>query len=109
VAPSISPAPCVTCPLRHVGCDEATLGRVLAVLDRLDWNDPDGARVYYEHLPVGSGVAGGAGGGVVVDGVWVNPGFKRYRVVGEDGSLVSALADVVLGRRAAVPAEAYRG
>src|SRR3954469_11137799 len=71
----------LTCPVRLVGCDAAALERVLAVLDRLDWDDPEGARIYYEHLPAGSGVAGGTGGGIVVDGVWMNPSFKRYRVV----------------------------
>jgi hypothetical protein len=55
-------------------------------------------------LDVGSGVAGGTGGGVVNDAVWVNPSFKRYGVLDEDLSLISALADVVLGRRTTVPA-----
>jgi hypothetical protein len=36
--------------------------------------------------------------------VWVNPSFKRYGVLDEDLSLISALADVVLGRRTTVPA-----
>jgi len=94
----------LTCPVRLVRCDATTLEAVLAVLDKLDWDDPEGARVYYEHLPAGSGVAGGTGGGIVVDGVWVNPHFKSHRAAGEDVSLATALADVVLGRRTTVPA-----
>jgi hypothetical protein len=62
--------------------------------------------VYFEHLPVGSGVAGGTGGGIVIDGVWVNPTFERHRAADEDVSLVSALTDLVLGRRTTVPTAA---
>ena len=51
----------LTCPVRLVRCDAATLEAVLGVLDKLDWHDAEGARLYYEHLPVGSGVAGGHG------------------------------------------------
>lgn len=83
----------LTCPVRHVGCDAAALASVLRALDKLDWDDPDGARVYYEHRPVGSGVAGGTGGGIVRDGVWVNPHFSA--------NIAADLADVVLGRRPA--------
>jgi hypothetical protein len=63
----------LTCPVRHVHCDEATLRLLLRDLDEHDWKDPEGTRLYYERAPVGAGIAGGTGGGVVTDGVWLHP------------------------------------
>lgn len=97
----------LTCPVRHVGCDAAMLDRVLAVFDELGWDDPEGARVYLEHLPAGTGVAGGSGGGAVVDGVWTTPDLEPWYVVDEGVPLAEALADVVLGRRMDIPAQPY--
>src|SRR5215207_1032281 len=97
----------LTCPVRLVHCDAATLERVLWILDELYWDEPDSARVYYEHRPVGSGVAGGSGGGVVGDGVWVHPELERW-VVDEGLGLTTALADVIRGRRTTIPAGPYR-
>jgi hypothetical protein len=97
----------LTCPVRHVGCDQPTLAAVLAVVDELAWDDPEGAGLFFEHLPAGSGVAGGSGGGAVVDGVWITPDLERWFVAGEDVRLADALAEVVRGRRPAVPAPPY--
>lgn len=63
----------LTCPVRLVRCDEAALRQLLLDLDEHDWNDPESTGLFYELLPVGSGVAGGTGGGVVADGVWLHP------------------------------------
>jgi hypothetical protein len=66
----------LTCPAGLVGCDEPTLRQLLHDLDGYDWNDPEGVGFYYEVAPVGSGVAGGTGGGVVTDGVWLHPDLE---------------------------------
>jgi hypothetical protein len=63
----------LTCPARVVECDEATLRRLLLDLDKHDWDDVEGVGLYYEVAPQGSGIAGGTGGGVVTDGLWLHP------------------------------------
>jgi len=37
---------------------------------------PGSAGVFYEHAPVGTGIAGGTGGGTVVAGIWLTPGAR---------------------------------
>ena len=37
------------------------------------WSDRRGARIVYEVVPIGKHVAGGMGGGQVVDGLWLHP------------------------------------
>jgi hypothetical protein len=63
----------LTCPARLVHCDEPALRQLLHDLDKHDWNDPEGVGLYYEVAPVGSGVTGGSGGGVVTDSLWLHP------------------------------------
>lgn len=46
---------------------------LLSELDSMAWDDPDGARVYFESLPTGSEVAGGMGGGLVTSDLWLHP------------------------------------
>jgi len=66
----------LTCPARLVHCDEPTLRQLLHDLDEHDSNDPEGVGLYYEVAPVGSGVAGGTGGGVVTDRIWLRPDLE---------------------------------
>jgi len=73
-----------------VCCSEDTLADLLLAIDNREWNDPDGARVYYERHTTGSSLAGGMGGGVVTDKVWVHPRLD---------SLESAIVEVLAGRR----------
>ena len=42
-------------------------------LDKHYWNDDEGAGLYYEDAPTGSGIAGGTGGGVVTDALRLHP------------------------------------
>ena len=65
----------LTCPVRHIRCEETALRQLLEDVDALGWGDMSGAGMFYEILPVGSGVAGGMHGGVVVDGLWLHPWF----------------------------------
>ena len=62
----------LTAPLRLVRCDPAALRPLAVELDRELWDDADGVEVSFLRVPVGGSVAGGMGGGVVVDGVWVH-------------------------------------
>jgi hypothetical protein len=63
----------LTCPVSLVRCDETTLGRLLNELDVHVWNDPEMAGLFYERAPIGTGIAGGTGGGIVTEGVWLHP------------------------------------
>ena len=67
----------LTCPARLIRCDEPTLRQLLLDLDTRDWNDPEGVGLYYEVAAFGSGVAGGSGGGLVTDSVWLHPALER--------------------------------
>jgi Protein of unknown function (DUF4240) len=63
----------LTIPMSQVTCDESALKQLLLDIDAMCWSDTRGARVVYEVIPVGAGVAGGMGGGRVVDGLWLHP------------------------------------
>ncbi len=63
-----------TCPVRRVLCSETVLQRLLEGLNSLAWGDGEG--LYYEVLPIMSGVWGGMGGGAVIDGVWIHDEFE---------------------------------
>jgi hypothetical protein len=67
----------VVCPAPLIHCSEAALGRLLRDLDKIAWecNDGEGAALFYERRPPGSGVAGGMGGGRVTDDLWVHKEF----------------------------------
>ena len=63
----------LTVPLRLTRCSAEPLAQLAAELDALVWDDPSMLEITVEHLPVGSGVAGGTGGGLVIDDVWLHP------------------------------------
>ena len=73
----------------RVACSAEVLQRLLAELDATEWDDPEGARVYYEVQPIGSGIRGGMGGAFVADAIWVHPRLAP---------LQPAIAEVVSGR-----------
>jgi len=78
----------LTCPVSKVHCTESVLKQLLHDLGNITWGDgglakndaaDDGNEGYYfEALPVGSGVAGGMGGGVVLDDLWIHNELEKY-------------------------------
>jgi hypothetical protein len=70
----------LTCPVNLVHCSEAALKQLLLDLDGHYWNDPDSAAMFYEQAPVGSGIAGGTGGGSVIAGVWLHPKLEQKQL-----------------------------
>jgi len=88
-----------TCPVRYVIASEPALNQLLCDLENITWgagglaedDQPYDAQIYYEVLPVGSGVGGGMGGGLVVDGVWVHRELEQE-------SLREQIEAVILGR-----------
>jgi hypothetical protein len=83
----------VVAPIHCVQCDEASLNRLLAELDALEWNEPEGASVFFERHAVGTGVAGGMGGGVVLQTVWVHERLRPHH---------SAVVSVLAGERSTI-------
>lgn len=62
----------VTTPARLVQCSTETLQQLLYDIDALDWDDPRMAHLCYERQPVGATIAGGCGGGLVTNTIWVH-------------------------------------
>ena len=67
----------LTAPAHKTLCDEATLNQLLTDIDVTYWNDAQGAKIYYEKKPVGSIVAGGMGGGKVLDKLWLHEKINK--------------------------------
>lgn len=84
----------VVCPAARVVCGTDDLDQLLRDIDELEWpgNDPDMARILYERSAIGSGIAGGMGGGVVSDAPWIH---SRLR----DRGLASEIESVLAGRK----------
>ncbi|HLL89198.1 MAG TPA: hypothetical protein VK324_07835 [Tepidisphaeraceae bacterium] len=82
-----------TCPVRHIRCTPNALKQLLDDLDESQWCDPGGAGLYYEVGASGSGVAGGMGGGAVIDGVWLHRELEHLR---------SQVEEVIAGTRTRV-------
>lgn len=70
----------LTCPVGLVVCDEESLRELLIDLDKLDWDNPGGTGLYFEVAPPGTGIAGGSGGGIVTDSLWLHPDLERQRI-----------------------------
>lgn len=66
-----------TCPVRLIGCSDARVHRLSVELQELCWNEPYGAGVHLEPLGPGDGVAGGMGGGIVTDGLWLHEELEQ--------------------------------
>ncbi len=79
---AVIPAPMIRCSLD-------TLQTLLLELDIEAWscNENEGASIYYERKPAGTGVAGGMGGGASTGDLWIHPEFDHIaeqirRVIG---------------------------
>jgi hypothetical protein len=90
-----------TCPVRRIYCDADTLVQLLAELDALGWNDPEGAGLFFEVAALGSSITGGMGGGAVRDGVWLHPELEPHRASVE--AVVAGTLRSINALRAIVP------
>lgn len=67
----------LTCPVRLIQCKESTLKKLLEIIDAYQWpgNSNDMRRIIYEPKDNGS-IAGGMGGGVLLENLWVHEEIK---------------------------------
>jgi len=68
-------------PVRLVKCSYETLENLLLELDRIAWdvNDGRGRGLYFERMEEGMPVAGGMGGGVATQTLWVHREFEGIK------------------------------
>jgi hypothetical protein len=83
----------VVAPIGYVKCNESRLHSLLAEVDATQWDEPEGASIFFERLPVGAGVPGGMGGAAVQQSVWVHERLQAHRV---------AIAAVLAGERESI-------
>lgn len=91
----------MTVRMSHVGCSERALDLLLHDLNEIAWDGYEGSGLYYERIPVGGGVVGGMGGGVVTNGVWIHARFIKD--VGDIDELYAAVDEVIAGRAQRIP------
>jgi hypothetical protein len=84
----------IVCPASLIQCSQEALNQLLRDMDAIAWpgNDEDSARVFYERQPTGAGIAGGMGGAVVEESVWIHREFQQL-------GLDTAIREVVTGKR----------
>ena len=94
----------MTIRMKYVKCTERALELLLSDLNDIAWDDGGhGEGLYYERIPVGGGVAGGMGGGCVVDGVWAHPRFEKDGI--DMDRLGKAVGDILECRAERLPEE----
>jgi len=84
----------LACPLRRVQASDEALDELLHELDRIAWGRDytEACDVRFERAPVGSGVAGGMGGGRVDEAIWVHDEFVS-------AGLDARIREVIRGER----------
>ncbi len=87
----------LTAPASLVRCDDDALRTLVSDLDAVTWMSGDltSATVAFERHRAGTGVWGGDGGGIIINGVWTHPGQLP-------GPVARQAEDVVLGGRARI-------
>lgn len=83
----------LTCSISTVAATHEALLQLLVDLETIAWGrgfDPEAhgppceAAMYFEPLPIGSGVWGGMGGGAVVEGLWLHAELDRVLAIREE-------------------------
>jgi hypothetical protein len=83
--------------VERVCCSEDALRSLLGDIDALEWNEPEGANIFYERHAVGETIRGGMGGAVVSNEIWTHPTLTVSR---------EAVVAVLAGERARIAAPA---
>jgi len=85
----------LVCVASMVKCSAEVLQQLLEDIDSFAWGDLGGARIFYERHPIGSGIIGGMGGGIVTEDLWVHKRISELQ-------LDSAIREVIVGQRASI-------
>lgn len=87
----------LTCPMKYIHCTESVLLALLESIDRIEWgcNKGDGRGVFFEIIPAGQGVAGGMGGGAVIDGLWLHQRLSDAGMAEKIASVIAGESDTI--------------
>jgi len=68
-------------PLNQVGCKYQVLEKLLLEVDSREWscNKGEGSGIYFERMEPGTGIPGGMGGGIALDGLWVHEDLEGLK------------------------------
>ena len=88
----------LVCPVALIKCNETKLYQLLKDIDAYCWNDPAGVNIYYEQRPVAGIIAGGMGGGLVRDDLWLHDEIRKLRVEKEIKDVLSDKLDRIRRR-----------
>jgi hypothetical protein len=69
----------LVCPVKRIKCDWNTLTKLLIDIDKLEWNEELGRGIYFEKFNDGEIVAGGMGGGIATNVLWVHEGIHSIK------------------------------
>jgi hypothetical protein len=98
----------VVFPASAVRAPEPALNQLLIDLDSIAWpGQPDMARITFEHRPVGAGISGGMGGGVVEPKGWIHQEFVRLGLEEEIRGVIDGSRDRIEPRSRLDLARAY--
>ena len=92
----------LTVPMSRVRCTEGQLHALLSDLDAIHWmgGADYNAKVSYHDVPAPGHIAGGDGGGEVIDGVWAHPWI--------DDEVATLAREVIAGVRERLPGRLLR-
>lgn len=66
-------------PVHLIKCDKITINKLLLIIDDIQWNDEDGAGIYFERLKIGENLTGGMGGGKALNSIWVHENLGNFK------------------------------
>lgn len=68
-------------PVRLVKCSKIIMDKLLQIIDEIQWNDEDGAGIYFERLKIGENITGGMDGGKALNSIWVHENLENFKDV----------------------------
>ena len=87
---------------------EAGLNKLLLDLDAIAWpGQPDMARITFERRPIGAGISGGMGGGIVERSGWIHREFVQLGMEEEIRAVINGARDRIESRSPRDLARAY--